>query len=186
MSNSQSFDLDSLKKMPVDKLMSLVEKYIAEYSSKEDAERFSKAYQQKAIDETKRITKKTLDKMRLIKQVSDFQEAEKSILDRFSDAENVLVNSDINEGGHSDNMGTSSVLIAAIVIIVAILVISIIGTVVYLKVNNKTVGDILSLGLSKGNKVNNAPVYSDKDRDMMSLIHELSIIYDNTDKYLNS
>ncbi len=116
-------------------------------------------------------------------QVSEFQKAEEAVLAEFPDAESVLATSDDNEGGHCNNMGTSSVLIAAIVIIVAILVISIIGTVVYLKVNNKTVGDILSLRLSKDNK---APVYTDKDRDMMALIHELSIIYDNTDKYLNS
>ena len=169
--------------MSVDKLMSLNQKYVEKYLSQEDADRFSRAYQKEDFDEAERISKSTLKKIKLMTQVSEFQKAEEAVLAEFPDAESVLATSDDNEGGHCNNMGTSSVLIAAIVIIVAILVISIIGTVVYLKVNNKTVGDILSLRLSKDNK---APVYTDKDRDMMALIHELSIIYDNTNKYLNS
>ena len=186
MSDSQSFDFNSLKNMPVDKLMSLAQKYVEEYSSQEDADRFSRAYQKEDFDKAERISKSTLKKMKLMTLVSKFQKAEEAVLAEFPDAESVLATSDDNEGGHCNNMGTSSVLIAAIVIIVAILVISIIGTVVYLKVNNKTVGEILSLGLKKGNKVSDVPMYTDKDRDMMTLIHELSIIYDNTDKYLNS
>ena len=171
--------------------MSLTQKYVEEYLSQEDADRFSRAYQKEDFDEAERISKSTLKKIKLMTQVSEFQKAEEAVLAEFPDAESVLATSDDNEGGHCNNMATSSVLIAAIVIIVAILVISIIGTVVYLKVNNKTVGEILSLGLrklglKKGNKVSDVPMYTDKDRDMMTLIHELSIIYDNTDKYLNS
>ena len=83
-------------------------------------------------------------------------------------------------------MALGSEMTAIIVIGVAILVVSIIGALVYFKINpkknDKTVGEVLSIR----NKKDSQPKYTEKDKDLMALIHELSVIYDNTDKYLKS
>lgn len=95
---------------------------------------------------------------------------------------------DTNEGSQDDNMETGGEIVDMIVIIVTILVLTIVGTIFYLKskgryigARNKTVGEVFSYGFKKGNSVK----YTDKDKDFMELIHELSMVYDNTDKFLN-
>ena len=45
--------------------------------------------------------------------------------------------------------------------------------------SNQTVGEVLSNGTKKSK-------YTEKDKDLMELIHELSIIYENTDQYSKS
>ena len=62
----------------------------------------------------------------------------------------------------------------SISILVAILCIAFIGIINF----------IIILGLKKKNK-KKSYIYTDKDRDMMKLIHELSTIYANTEEYLN-
>jgi hypothetical protein len=86
-------------------------------------------------------------------------------------------------------MGAGSGMVAVIVIIVAILVVAVVAAFLYLRfkdrgidVNNQTVGEVLSHGVKKGNSIK----YTEKDKDLVELLHELSVIYDNTDQYLNS
>ena len=189
MSNSQSFDFSSLKKMTIDNLIAKCRQYVEQYLSKSAASRLDKAYKASRFDEVKYILKKTLKQIKTKIKISEYQKAKKAVKDEFSDANELFVSYDTNEGSQDDNMGTGSGMVAVIVIIVAILVAAIVGTVLYLKfkgrnidVNNQTVGEVLSHGLKKGNSI----TYTDKDKDLMELIHQLSVIYDNTDKYLNS
>ena len=189
MSNSQSFVFSSLKRMTVDNLIGRCKQYVEQYVSKKAASRLDDAYKASRFDEVKHILEVTLERIKTKIKVSEYQKAEKAVKDEFPDAKELFVSSDTNEGSHDDNMGTGSGMVAVIVIIVAILVAAIVGTVLYLKfkgrnidVNNQTVGEVLSHGLKKGNSI----TYTDKDKDLMELIHELSVIYDNTDKYLNS
>lgn len=189
MSNSQSFVFSSLKRMTVDNLIGRCKQYVEQYVSKKAASRLDDAYKASRFDEVKHILEVTLERIKTKIKVSEYQKAEKAVKDEFPDAKELFVSSDTNEGSHDDNMGTGSGMVAVIVIIVAIFVAAIVGTVLYLKfkgrnidVNNQTVGEVLSHGLKKGNSI----TYTDKDKDLMELIHELSVIYDNTDKYLNS
>ena len=46
--------------------MSLTQKYVEEYLSQEDADRFSRAYQKEDFDEAERISKSTLKKIKLM------------------------------------------------------------------------------------------------------------------------
>lgn len=187
MSNSQSFDFSSLKRMTISNLIAKCRQYVEQYLSKSAATRLDKAYKESRYDEVKSILEITLERIKT--KISEYQKAEEAVKDEFPDAKELFVSSDTNEGSQDDNMGTGSGMIAVIVIIVAILVAAIVGTVLYLKfkgrnidVNNQTVGEVLSHGLKKGNSI----TYTDKDMDLMELIHQLSVVYDNTDKYLNS
>lgn len=190
MNSSQTFDFNSLKKETVDGLLSNCKVYVEKYLSADAARKLDKAYKESKFDVVKNILKKTLKRMKTKIKVSEYQKAEKAVLDEFPDAAKLFV-SDNDEG--SQTMGTGSGMIAVIVIIVAIIVFAIIIS-IYSKRNNKTVGEVLSLSVEKvlsffkgkGNSAKNAYSYTDKDRDLMSLIHELSAVYENTDKYLNS
>lgn len=189
MSNSQSFDFSSLKRMIIGNLIAKCRQYVEQYLSESAATRLDNAYKESRFDEVKFILEKTLEQIKTKIKISEYQKAEKAVKDEFPDAKELFVSSDTNEGSQDDNMGTGSGMIAVIVIIVAILVAAIVGTVLYLKfkgrnidVNNQTVGEVLSHGLKKGNSI----TYTDKDRDLIELIHQLSVVYDNTDKYLNS
>lgn len=186
MSNLKAFDFNTLKKMPVDSLIMKCKGYVEQYLSKSAANRLDSAYKKSKLEEVEHILKETLKRAKMKIKISEYQKAEKAVLDEFPDAKKLFESFDSDGGGQSDNMGTGSGIVVVVVIIVAILVISIVGAVIYLKSKNKTVGEVLSLGLNKGNRTNNPPAYTDKDRDMIALIHELSIVYDNTDKYLNS
>lgn len=185
MSNSQSFDFSSLKRISVDSLIMKCKGYVEQYLSKSAAECLDKAYKASEFDEVKHILNETLKKIKTKMKLSDYHKAKQAVRNGLLD-EKLFEYSDNDERRQNDNMGTGSVIIAFIVITVAIIVIAIVGTVIYSKINKKTVGEVLPLGLSKDNKTNNVSKYTDKDRDMMALIHELSIIYENTDKYLNS
>ena len=187
MSNSQSFDFSSLKRMTVDNLIGRCKQYVEQYVSKKAASRLEDAYEASRFDEVKHILEVTLERIKTKIKVSEYQKAEKAVKDEFPDAKELFVSSDTNEGSHDDNMGAGSGMVAVIVIIVAILVI--VAAFLYLRfkdrgidVNNKTVGEVLSHGVKKGNIIK----YTEKDKDLVELLHELSVIYDNTDQYLNS
>lgn len=189
MSNSQSFDFNVLKRMTIDNLILNCKKYVEQYRSKSAASQFREAYKASRYDEVEHILDKTLEQIKTEINISEYQRAEKAVKDKFPDADMLFASSDTDEGSLKDNMGTSSGTIAVIVIIVAILVITIVGKVFYSKhknrnidVNNQTVGEVLSRGLKKDNSI----IYTEKDKDLMELIHELSVIYDNTDHYLNN
>ena len=189
MSNSQSFDFSSLKRMTVDNLIGRCKQYVEQYVSKEAASRLDNAYKASRFDEVKHILEVTLERIKAKIKVSEYQKAEKAVKVEFPDAKEQFVSSDINEGGQNDNMGAGSGMVAVIVIIVAILVVSVVATFLYLRfkgkgiyINNQTVGEVLSHRVKKGNGIK----YTEKDKDLMELIHELSVIYDNTDQYLNS
>lgn len=185
MSNSQSFDFNSLKRMTTDDLIAKCKKYVELYLSKSESERFYKAYKESRFDEVRCILEKTLQRIKTKINVSEYRKAENAVLEEFPDAEGVFVSSNTDEGSQDDKMGTGSAIIAVTVVIVAILVITIAGL-IYLKIKNRTVGDILSALSQKDNKPRKTYNYTEKDRDLMALIHELSVIYDNTDKYMNS
>ena len=188
MSDSQSFDFSSLKRITVDNLIGRCKQYVEQYVSKKAASRLDDAYKASRFDEVKHILEVTLERIKAKIKVSEYQKAEKAVKDEFPDAKELFDSFDTKERRQNDNMGTENGMIAVIIIIVAILVAAIVGTVLYLKskgkninVNNQTVGEVLTHSLKKGNNIS----YSDKDKDLMELIHELSVIYDNTDKYLN-
>lgn len=189
MSNSQSFDFSSLKRMTVDNLIGRCRQYVEQYVSKKAASRLDDAYKASRFDEVKHILEVTLERIKTKIKVSEYQKAEKAVKDEFPDAKELFVSSDTNEGSQDDNMGAGSGIVAVIVIIVAILVIAVVAAFLYLRfrdkgidVNNQTVGEVLSHGVKKGNSIK----YTEKDKDLMELLHELSVIYDNTDQYLNS
>ena len=186
MSNLESFDFNSLKKMSVDKLFSMCRRYIRDYISKSAASRFDKAYKEDRYDDVKDILEETLRRIKSHIKVSEYKKAEKAVVDEFPAAIEIIKSSDTSEGSQDDIMGTGSGMIAVIVIIVAFIVIAIVCTFVYLKDHNKTVGEVLSFGIKKDLNSVKSQNYSDKDRDLIKLIHELAVIYDNIDQYLNS
>lgn len=182
MSKLQSFDFNSLKKMTIDNLIMICKKYVRQYSSKSVADRLDKAYKSARFYEVKHILEETLKRLKMKIKISEYQKVEQDVLNEFSDTKKLFDSSENSERRKKENMGTGSGIIAVIIIIiVAILVIATVIAVKHMKVNNKTVGEVLNK-----KKINNIPQYTDKDRDMVSLIHELSIIYDNTDQYLSS
>ena len=82
--------------------------------------------------------------------------------------------------------GLSSGAIAFIVIGIAVLVaVALIG-VAYLKSKNKTVGDVLTRNSIEGKNIKNQISYTEKDRAMLELIHELAEVYRTTDEYIKS
>lgn len=186
MNKSRSFDLNSLKEESVDSLILKCKKCVERYLSKSAAERLDKAYEELKYDEVKFILEETLKKIKIMTEISEYQKAEKAIMDVFPEAEKLFDISDNNEGSQNKKMGTGSGWIVVCVIIVAILVIAIISSSVYLKRNNISVGEVLMKRMNKDNSQGKAYRYTDKDRDMMNLIHELSTIYDNTDHYMNN
>lgn len=189
--NSLHF-FNALKKTTIDKLMLKCTKYAKQYLSESEAKRLKKAYKTSEYNEVKYILKKTLSKMKAKIKVSEFQQAKEAIIKEFPNkeaiikefpnAERLIRTVKINKRGQGNKMEISNGTIAIIIIMVGILVISILAKSksIHPKVNNKTIGEIMSLSAS--NDYN----YTDKDRDMMALIHELSIVYTNTDRYLNS
>jgi len=186
MDNSQSLEFNHIKKMTVDNLLTRCRQYVGQYLSKSALCRFDKAYKEARFDEVKYILIKTYKRIKTKMKVSEYQKIEKAIIAEFPDAERIFVSSESNEGSRNEKMALGSEMTAIIVIGVAILVVSIIGALVYFKINpktnNKTVGEVLSIR----NKKDSQPEYTEKDKDLMALIHELSVIYDNTDKYLKS
>ena len=186
MDNSQSLEFNHIKKMTVDNLLIGCRQYVGQYLSKSALCRFDKAYKEARFDEVKHILKKTYKRIKTKMKVSEYQKIEKAIIAEFPDAERIFVSSESNERSRNEKMALGSEMTAIIVIGVAILVVSIIGALVYFKINpktnNKTVGEVLSIR----NKKDSQPEYTEKDKDLMALIHELSVIYDNTDKYLKS
>jgi len=178
-------------------------KYAKQYLSESEAERLEKAYKTSEYNEVKKILQKTSKKMKAKIKVSEFQQAKEAIIkefpnaerligtvkinkrgqgNKFPNAERLIRTIKINKKGQGNKMEISNGTIAIIIIMVGILVISILAKSksIHPKVNNKTIGEIMSLSAS------NDYSYTDKDRDMMALIHELSIVYTNTDRYLNS
>lgn len=189
MSNLQSFYFSSLKSMTIDNLIGRCKQYVEQYLSKSAASRLENANKALRFDEVISILETTLERIKTKTKISEYQRAEKAVRDEFPDAKDLFAFSDINEGSYDDNMDTDSGIFPVIVIIFSILVVAVVRTVLRteskdksIDVINQTVGDVLSHGIKKGNSIK----YTEKDKDLMELIHELSVIYDNTDKYLNS
>lgn len=180
MNGLHLFNFNALKKMTINQLMLKCTRYVARYLSESEAKRLKKAYKASKYNEVMDILNKTLKRMKAEIKGSEFQQAKESIIEAFPDAEGTIGTVKSNKGGQGDKMEIGSGTIAIIIIMVCILVIGILAKSIHPKVNNKTIGEIMSLGVS------NDYSYTDKDRDMMALIHELSIVYTNTDRYLNS
>lgn len=193
MSNSQSFDFGFVKRMTVDNLIVRCNQYVEQYVSKNAAARLNDAYRASRFDEVKHIFEVTLERIKTKINVSEYQKAERAVINEFPDAKEIFVPSDtneesqdendFNEGSQDENMSTDSEIIAVIVISVAI--IACIALLIFRPINkkigssNQTVGEVLSNGTKKSK-------YTEKDKDLMELIHELSIIYENTDQYSKS
>lgn len=188
MSNSQLFKFDDLKDLTIDSFIFRCREYVEQYLSNSEATRFYDAYKESDLAEVRYILEKTLKSMKNRVKDSEYQNAEKAVMDEFPDFKELFFSLDNKKGRHheemgDENMSTGSGMIAVIVILIAI-VIAIVGT--CLKIKNKTVGEVLSSGSKKNNGSGKTNEYSDKDRDLLELIHQLSIIYDNTEKYLDN
>ena len=185
MSKSQLFDLNSIKRMTIDSLMKKCKQYVERYLPQTDAFRFDEAYKNMRFDEVKVILEKTFNRIKTKIDISEIIYA--VIINEFPDAKEVLKISDIKEEDQEENMEASNEMNAIIIISVAIIVVAVIGAILYHNrdksktVKNQLVSDVMS-PRSNSNYIN----YTDKDKDLMELIHELSLIYDNTDKYLKS
>lgn len=173
-----------LGKMPVNKLMKRCEKYIGEYLSKPEAVQFEKAYRSSDYSEARHILEKTLKMATLQHNSSDIQKVENMVSSEFSDTEKLLKNGESCKRRQDNTMTTNNSITPIVFILIAILVITAIGAVLYFKVKNKTVGEILSSTSHKNGNEKKKISYSEKDRDMLKLIHELSLLYDNTESYL--
>lgn len=183
MSYTQSFEVNFLKRMTIDSLIKKCRKYVEQYLSRNAAARLDKAYKELKFDEVRRILEKTLKRIKIKIKITEYQKAEKAVLDEFPDAERLFASSDNMKRSRNENMEIDSG-VAVVVIGVAILVIVIAGAFIHLKLTNKTVGEVLSIGKDTGTKT--FYCYTEKDRDLMTFIHELSVIYDNIDQYLNN
>lgn len=191
MNSRQSFDFKMLKNMPEDKLIEECVSYIEQYLSKEESIQFKKAYDDGKYEEAKDFLKKTLEKIVASIKNSELQKAKTIItsllpLEEFPEAKTLF--KAIDENGERQNNIMDSNINVLIMIFIAIIIIGIIGIIgvaIYLKNNKKTIGDILSFSCKKKSK-NKKIDYTQKDIDMLKLIHELSVIYDNVDGYMKS
>ena len=195
MSNSQSFDFSSLKRKPINKLIGKCKQYVGKYLSETAAYRFDAAYKKSKYKDVWHILVRTLERIKRKIRLSEYQKVEKAVLREFPDAKELFEFLVSKEGNEDDINDTSGDIGAVIWIIVAILVIVCIISKNWVnekcakirengdkssEIGELTVGDVLSLGNKDSNSIN----YNDKDKDLMDLLSELSVIYDNTDRYL--
>ncbi len=189
MDKFQVFDHCVFRNMAIDDLIAKCKQYVAQYYSKSAATRLAKAYRALKYEEVKSILGTTLELMKTQFQIADYQNANKVLKSMFPYSKKRFVSSDNSEGSSDGTMSISSGTVAIILVIVAILVIAAICSYNYLKNQNfkeeytkKTVGEVL---VDKPYNENNNR-YTDKDRDLLFLIGELSIVYSNTDEYLHN
>lgn len=188
MNNRQSFDFKTLKNMPEDKLIKECADYVEQYLSKEKSIQFKEAYHDGKYEKAKDFVKKTLEKVTANIKNLEIQKAKIIItsflcLEEFPEAETLFKSIDENKERQNNTMHSN--INALIMIFIAIIVVGIIGVAIYLKNNKKTIGDILSFSSKKKSK-NKKIHYTQKDEDMLNLIQELAIIYDNVDEYMKS
>lgn len=183
MNNNASFDFDAIRNMTVDKLMLKAQVYVRKYLSKSDSIRLIKAYNNGDFEEVKRILNATqkvmnnnLRSLDLIVAQTFLKQALEKTKDEDSDKRRRRKKMD----------GLSSGAIAFIVIGIAVLVVAALIGVAYLKSKNKTVGDVLTRNSIEGKNIKNQISYTEKDRAMLELIHELAEVYRTTDEYIKS
>ena len=178
-----SFDFDSIRNMTVEKLIQKAQVYVRKYRSKSDSVRLIKAYNNGDFEEVKRILNATQKAMNNNLRALDWIIAQtflKQALQTSSDEDN-------DKRRHRKKMeGLSSGVIAFIVIGIAILVVLALIGVAYIKTKERTVGEVLTSNSAERKKINNQTSYTDKDRAMIELIHELAEVYRKTDEYMRS
>lgn len=65
MGDLQAFDLNSLKRMTIDKLITKCRQYVGQYLSKSEADRFDIAYETSRFDQVKYILENTLKRIKI-------------------------------------------------------------------------------------------------------------------------
>lgn len=211
MSNKISFDFNGLKKMTIDKLIVECEKFVEQYLSKSAAKHLDKAYNESRHDEVKNILERTQKQIKTKIRNSEYNNVKKMVMNQFSYLDKIFLSLydddevDEDERSQEEDMETTNEITtvanqgngmeALIFIIVGIIVI---GAVIFAisiiankttasknkaEIKNKSVDEGLSV---KNQKKEKCYQYTEKDRDLMELIHELAVIYDNTDKYMKS
>ncbi len=189
MNKLQTLDLSFLDSMTIDDLIAQCKQFVEHYLSKSASIRLEKAYRSLRFEEVGRILKKALEQIKTNVPLSEYQRAEKAVRDKISNTNGIFTSFDKNERSRDDTMGVSSgTVIIIVVVIIAILAIAIISIKSQKKCNNKniysskTVDEVFSAERRTANSIS----YTDKDKDLMNLICELSKIYDNTEHYFNS
>lgn len=178
MGNTPFYNFDDLKNMTIDALIEKCTPYVKNYLSEKAAAGLKEAYAASNFKVVKHILDKTRTQIKNRIGFSEYQKAEKALMDEFPDFETILCSSENNEGSHSEDMNTGTIIMLVAIAVIALAALAV--GIRNLAVKKKTVGKVLSKGSKKGNH----PNYTDKDKALMELIHELSIVYDNTDKYL--
>lgn len=178
MGSTPFYNFDNLKKMTIDALIERCAPYVEKYLSKNAAAYFKEAYAAEDLKMVQHILKRTRTQIMIRTKVMEYQKVEKAVKDEFPDAEMILGSCENNEGSHSEDMNTGTIIILVAIVVIAIIVVGI--GIRNWAVKKKTVGEVLSKGSKKGGLQN----YTDKDKALMELIHELATVYDNTDKYL--
>ncbi|MDD6587927.1 MAG: hypothetical protein PUF29_04805 [Anaerobutyricum hallii] len=170
---------DSWKWKTVDSLIARCGEYVMKFCSESEAKRFAEAYKESRYDEVKDILEKTREAIKNKRKTSKNKINERELKNELFDT-NIDESSSSNNDGKEDidKMDSNSTIIIA-VIVIAILVINVL---IYLKrrnknadFKNKSVDEVLSKRPKKDNSIK----YTDEDKDLMKLIHELSEIYDN-------
>ncbi len=202
MSNLEYFDFDKLKNMTLGSLIDKYKELIEKFSSYNDlikinttdiANKFAelKMSNSEHLDQLKNMTFDTLiDKCKeLIEKhlsLNDSIEFDKAYQDDNFDKAKTLLEKTFenveNEERRDNIMGRSKKMSEPLIITVAIFVFAALGTALYLKNSNKTLGDLLPFGSSSNKEQSGKIEYTKKDKAMIELIHELSGIYRNIDK----
>lgn len=192
---STALNFKTIKESTVREVITLCAEYIKTFLSNEAAKNFLGACKTGNDKEVKRILINTLNRAKAnlrprdiesilgdISQYDTNREIGNLLGIPYQQSKNNTVLQSI--GGVKERRESDTMSINTIIVIVAILlVIAAIGAVVYLKnKDNKKVGDILPHA-SRGEK---KMVYTEKDRDMITLIRELAEVYENTENYLKS
>ncbi len=176
MNCKQIFDYIKDKYQELVDNLSQIEKlkqYAEEHISPSAAQNLEDAYLRSHIDTVVHIANQIVIRCQikeLTKKLNSLCNCEEEILKEYPDAERLLKNTDDNERRQHDNMDFRAWLTPENLVVGAILVCAVVG---------------IWLSIRRPPRVDDI-VYTEKDKDMMELVHQLSDVYDNTDRYLNS
>lgn len=184
MDNQHISDFIFLKKSANNKAMKKAQYYVGKYLSSVESAQFKKAYCESKYDKANTILQKTLQAIRDSITSSEENIAKDIVAREFLESDERLKSIFIDEKESDDNMidissGLRGGTIAFIVIMGAILALAVI--VIWVKSNKIDGANSL-----KKLKPQNSIVYTQKDSDMIELIHELSEVYQKTDEYMRS
>lgn len=179
MKNIYKSSIDDLTSLSVDDLIQKCKSYLKEYISEDVANSFIEMYESNNYTEVMNILQNSLKQIKNKVNVEEYNNILIMLQKKYPSINNIIDSSLKDERNKKKNMDINGILIALIVIILAILVIS-----CYIYFNSKKfkVKEVLNNAKINRSSYN----YTEKDKDMIVLIKELSVIYRNTEKYLNS